>query len=368
MRPNLKQPFVQNKDPRAGLSVVSDLSATSRTVLPEVAARSSFKDSLGLAAGIIGAALLGAITLLMMNNQRVKSEQTQNAQNGSDLALRPQISQSGTVMDFPSQPLMNEPPPQIVELPPQPQPPSTPPVIIPQDQARSNVLVYDSSRAVGNDADALQADQKRSNALSGAGTVDELTGFDPNRQVRSTQISNPTTTVPQGTFIPAVLETALNSDLPGYTRAMVSRDVRGFDGSRVLIPRGTRLIGTYRSGLTSGQKRLFITWTRLIRPDGASMALSDPSTDNLGQAGQTGEVNNHFFKRFGSAMLLSIIGGLASSQGDGDSSTIIIGTASGVNNAATAALQADSTVSPTIKVAQGTPIQVFSSRDLDFAK
>ena len=63
-----------------------------------------------------------------------------------------------------------------------------------------------------------------------------------------------------------MLETAIDTDLPGYVRAVVSRDVKSFDGAHVLIPRSTRLIGQYKSGLATGQTRAYIIWTRLIRP------------------------------------------------------------------------------------------------------
>src|SRR5690606_4525470 len=87
---------------------------------------------------------------------------------------------------------------------------------------------------------------------------------------------DPRTTVTQGTMIPAVLETAINTDVPGYVRAVVSQDVRSFDGTRILVPRSSRLIGQYQSGLQAGQKRAYVIWTRLIRPDGISVALASP--------------------------------------------------------------------------------------------
>ena len=88
---------------------------------------------------------------------------------------------------------------------------------------------------------------------------------------------NPATTVTEGTMIPAVLETAINTDVPGYVRAVVSQDVRSFDGTTVLIQRGSRLIGQYQSGVQQGQKRAYVVWTRLIRPDGASINIASPA-------------------------------------------------------------------------------------------
>ena len=123
--------------------------------------------------------------------------------------------------------------------------------------------------------DDLSADDKFADRVAAA----------ENAPARAVRISNSSYTVPQGAIIAGVLETAINSDLPGYVRAVVSRDVMGFDGRRVLIPSGSRLIGQYRSGLAAGQSRAFIVWTRLTRPDGVTVSLGSPVTDPLGRAG-----------------------------------------------------------------------------------
>ena len=124
---------------------------------------------------------------------------------------------------------------------------------------------------------------------------------------RAGMFANRGTTVPQGTLIPAVLETALDSTRPGFARAIVSRDVRGFDGSRVLIPRGSRLIGEYRSDVQPGQHRALVNWTRLIRPDGVTIAIGSPAADTLGGGGIRANVNSHFFARFAGAILQSVL-------------------------------------------------------------
>jgi type IV secretion system protein VirB10 len=192
-------------------------------------------------------------------------------------------------------------------------------------------------------------------------------GGDAPPSARASSLTDPRSMVVQGTIIPAVLETALNSDLPGYARAIVSRDVRGFDGSVVVIPRGSRLIGQYKSGVATGQSRAFIVWSRLIRPDGVSVQLASPVADASGQSGLSGKVDRHFVQRFGSAVLLSVVSGVAGSLGDGTSSTVVIGGSAGAQSAAGQALASDSKISPTIRVPQGTPIQVFTARDLDFS-
>lgn len=174
--------------------------------------------------------------------------------------------------------------------------------------------------------------------------------------------------IPQGAIIGAVMETALNSDLPGFARATVLRDVRSFDGSAVLIPAGSRIIGQYKSGVAQGASRVFVLWTRLIRPDGVSIELASPATDELGRAGISGKVNRHFLQRYGGGILTSVISGAISAAAASLSggSTIIVGSA---GEAASLARQAGRTddIPPTITTRQGANVRIFVARDLDFS-
>lgn len=171
--------------------------------------------------------------------------------------------------------------------------------------------------------------------------------------------------IPQGAVIPAVLETAINSDLPGYTRAIVSLDVRSFDGRTVLIPRGSRLIGQYRSAISMGQSRAFVVWSRVTRPDGVSVQIGSPGTDELGRAGLTGEIDRHFFSRFAGSILLSVLNAGVAAVGT-PTTTIAIGSPGQAAGAAQSA-QMGENIPPTIKVAQGEAIRIFVARDLDFS-
>jgi type IV secretion system protein VirB10 len=165
-------------------------------------------------------------------------------------------------------------------------------------------------------------------------------------------------------MIPAVLETAINTDVPGYVRALVSQDVRSFDGKRVLIPRSSRLIGQYQSGVQQGQRRAYVIWTDLIRPDGVTVKLQSPAVGFDGTTGLAGDVDTHFFSRFGSSILLSVVGGLGAIASGG--AGLVIGGAS--QSAASTALQQDGQRPPTIRVPMGEPIRVFTARDLDFSR
>lgn len=186
-------------------------------------------------------------------------------------------------------------------------------------------------------------------------------------RARAGALANPSSTVPQGTLIPAVLETAIDSTRPGLARAIVSRDVRGFDGRRVLIPRGSRLIGEYRSDIQPGQRRALVNWTRLIRPDGTTIAIGSPAADPLGRGGINARVNTHFFERFAGAILQSALDigvNLAASRAGSGSFFFLPGAA----QASTSQIVPQRQISPTLTVRAATSISIFVARDLDFGE
>ena len=181
-------------------------------------------------------------------------------------------------------------------------------------------------------------------------------------------------TITEGTVIPAIMETAVNSQLPGLVRALNSADVYSHDGSQLLIPKGSRLVGRYQSSVRRGQVRVFIIWTRIIRADGLSVLINSPGTDPLGRAGLEGDVDTHFFQIFGAAVLLSVLDAgldigveVVKNQGR-NNTTIGHGNIndSGLDRAGEIALQDSIRIQPTIHIDQGTRISIMVARDLDF--
>jgi type IV secretion system protein VirB10 len=168
----------------------------------------------------------------------------------------------------------------------------------------------------------------------------------------------------QGKIIPAILETAINSDLPGMLRASVSESVYSEDGNVLLIPKGSRLIGEYRSGLKRGQSRVFVIWSRMVRPDGIDIKMDSPGTDTLGRAGLGGFVDTHFIERFGSSALLSLIGSFAQQESQNDNQREAV--ADSFNKSAEIALEDSINIAPTIHINQGERINVFVAKDLNF--
>lgn len=337
----------------------------SRTAYPVVGARKGRSDALGLAAGIGFVTLLGAATLWGLNASRM-DDQGAPAANGQPAvpaapvaavpAPAPQV-----VPGVPTAPQPNPAPQPVLAMPPAV---ASAPAANPYASA---TLVFDGSAPLaGLTAPVAAANPAGAGtAAGGSGAADfasRVGGVGGGPAVARSDIE-PKTTVTQGTMIPAVLETAINTDVPGYVRALVSQDVRSFDGTRVLIPRSSRLIGQYQSGLQAGQKRAYVIWTRLIRPDGVSVAIASPGSAFDGSGGIPGKVDSHFFSRFGSAMLLSVIGGL-STVGSGGTAVVL----GGGQSAASTALQQNGQIGPTIRVRPGEPIRVVTARDLDFSQ
>jgi type IV secretory pathway VirB10-like protein len=181
------------------------------------------------------------------------------------------------------------------------------------------------------------------------------------------------TIIAAGNFIHAILEPATNSDLPGSLRAIVSEPVYSEDGANMLIPRGSRLIGEYKSGMQQGQSRIFIVWQRLITPEGVSVQLGSGGVDSLGVSGMGADsIDRHFWERFGTASLLSMIGAgtatLGVSGGDQDNSVSSYRTAiaNSFSQSAGQSLQQDGSIAPTLRTLQGKPIMVFVAKDLQF--
>ena len=127
-----------------------------------------------------------------------------------------------------------------------------------------------------------------------------------------------------GTVIPATMIGSVNSDLPGQLLAQVSNNVYDTATGRfIVIPQGAKLLGVYNSHVTTGQERVLVAWTRIIFPDASSVDLGRmPGADEGGTAGLHDEVNNHFWKVWSNALLLSAFSaGIQLSQGNGNNQT-----------------------------------------------
>ncbi|MCP3960777.1 MAG: TrbI/VirB10 family protein [bacterium] len=181
----------------------------------------------------------------------------------------------------------------------------------------------------------------------------------------------------QGTVIRAQLLTEINSDLPGQVLAHISSDVRdSLNYRHLLLPRGTKLVGAYDSGLEIGQNRLAVVWIRFLLPDGSAIDVSDlPAVDAQGRSGLNDRVDHHTARIFGNALLLSLLSaGFEAAQPGGNelglsAGELAIGGASReLERASAEILRRNGSIPPTVRIRAGTAFNVFLTGDLTFAE
>ena len=178
-----------------------------------------------------------------------------------------------------------------------------------------------------------------------------------------------------GSVIPATLLTGINSDLPGTISAEVRQQV--YDSRNpdiVLIPQGTRLVGAYSSGVAYGQQRVLVAWKQMIYPNGAMINLKGmEGTDEQGQAGFADQVDNHYMRIFGSAILMSLLGAGAELSQPQNSSALTTPTAMQVGTAAMAQqldtvgtnlLNKNLNIQPTLNIRPGYVFDVLVNRTM----
>jgi len=231
-----------------------------------------------------------------------------------------------------------------------------------QARITSPIIAFGGS---GGANDATASEQRR---LDGS-TDFVRNGAAPAEVTQAQLIVNPSNTVIQGTMIQAVLDTAIDSSLAGQVRAIISEDVHAYDGSRILIARGSRLIGRYQSGVDIAQQRITIAWDRIILPDNQTVEISAFGGDQLGRSGTTGFVDSRFGARFGSAALISLIGTLptvaAGSSEDETTSDVLENIGEDLQDSAQSVICEYLSIAPVIYVDQGSRVTVMVDRDLE---
>jgi type IV secretion system protein VirB10 len=172
--------------------------------------------------------------------------------------------------------------------------------------------------------------------------------------------------LPKGAFIDCTLETAIDSTLPGMTTCVTATDTFSADGSVVLLERGTKLVGETRGQVQQGMARVFVLWTEARTPGGVVVPLDSPGTDELGRSGLTGEVDRHFWDRFGAAILVSTIdGALQTAAQKGGGSTVVLNP-TGSQEVLTEILRSTVSIPPTVTKKNGERVEVLVARDIDF--
>lgn len=323
----------------------------------------------------------------------------------TDTTTQPSVPSGDGVVAEGGDSIVPPPPPQALEVPPPPPPP--PPPALPSLPSTTGVPALPTPGTSGNEASEKKLNIPKprlespmliatgstvgkilqGGAENAAGAVKPLEKTSA-PQVDATKAGDPENLIAQGKIIDAVLETAINTDLSGILRAIVSHDIYAESGKRILVPKGSRLIGSYDTDIKQGQSRVYIIWNRVIRPDGIDLVISSPGSDQLGRAGTEGKVDSKYFEIFGNSILFSTIAvafafgaeevtgakGLSERESSTGSITTTgkasdVAIAGGVNDIGEVAKNLGTQllgVKPTITIDQGTRVKVFVNRDVVF--
>jgi type IV secretion system protein VirB10 len=175
----------------------------------------------------------------------------------------------------------------------------------------------------------------------------------------------------RGIIIPCAQRTKIVTTYPGVTSCIVTKDVYSADGRTLLIERGSEATGEQRTALMQGQARIFVLWSRIDMPNGVTIPLDSPGSDSLGASGLDAYVDTHFWDRFGGAIMVSLIGdfGQAASNrslGSGNNQIQFSNTSSAGQSLADDTLKNTIDIPPTAYSNQGSALNIFVARDVDF--
>lgn len=175
--------------------------------------------------------------------------------------------------------------------------------------------------------------------------------------------------ISKGTVIDCILETRLDTTVPGFTSCVIPRDIYSQDGKVLLVERGTKAVGEYQGGVANGLARIFVLWTELRTPEGVIVSIASPAADALGGAGMGGYVDFHWWKRFGNAFLFSMVSSAFdfATAKEADNNGDFQMNDSGMQEIIQEAMRQAGNIPPTLYKNQGEHVSVFVARDIDFS-
>jgi type IV secretion system protein VirB10 len=328
--------------------------------------------------GLVGVVALGFVWFNALYSHKPKTDvqPTTYAQGGEEYTAPPPASPKAAPVPIPAMPAPSE---QSALVSGQPQ----------QSPATAPIMAFSGSDNIVPVAAPATPPAPTTDAATPSGS--QLLGPDNSPLAQrlkptvlspetATVLQNPDMVITEGTMIPCVLQTAIDSTLPGLVTCVVPIDIRGTTGNVVLLDRGTKIVGQIESGVMQGQNRVFVDWTRAETPDHVLVTLDSPGSDELGRAGLPGAVNNHFWERFGGALMLTFVQGAldaatieAAGQGNANSTTqqaglgFVYAAQSNGQSVANTALQNTINIPPTLTKNQGDTVSLIVAHDLDFS-
>jgi type IV secretion system protein VirB10 len=202
-------------------------------------------------------------------------------------------------------------------------------------------------------------------AAKGPSDFSDQLGHSAIQTVRATMVADRNLLLSAGTVIPCTLQTAINSTQAGFVSCVINHDVYSENGRIVLLDKGTKVLGQYSGGITQGQARLFVVWTRALTPRGVAIDLGSPAADSLGRAGLPGGVDTQFWARFGVGLVISVLEDASqiasrSLAGEGSNTTQVPSTTGST------VLNQTMQIRPILKKNQGDTAAIFVAKDFDF--
>lgn len=261
-----------------------------------------------------------------------------------------------------------------------------PEILAPQPEPKKIPKIIKSSKVVGNpanitndalglveymkDADAKKQKEEKNKNLENMGDV-----YSPSAAYFSNFDQN--LLLPKGAYIGCSLKTKLVSDLGGGIACVISNDVYSNNGKTLLIEKGSLVTGNYKgASLKEGQERIYVIWQEIRTPNNIVIPVYSGASDELGAAGASGEVDNHYLKRFGAAILISLINdstkalsqnlNRTNKNNDGNNN-VQITTVDKADEMAKKVLEKMIDISPTLYKNQGDIIGIYVNRDIDFS-
>jgi type IV secretion system protein VirB10 len=235
---------------------------------------------------------------------------------------------------------------------------------------RSSLIAYGSERdsgysgaRTGDNGGVANAGRQPSAPATNLDTLRQASAIG---QAQARPLPDRNFLITAGSFIPCVLQSAMDSSQPGYVSCIVPRNIYSDNGRVVLMEKGTKIVGEYQGGLNRGQYRLFVLWTRAVTPRGIAIDVASPATDALGRGGVDGRVDNFFWQRFGTALLFSLVEDAATvgSEAVGNSAS---NTTRVPSDAASTILQQNSQIKPVLRKNQGEDVGITVAQDFDFS-
>lgn len=320
--------------------------------------------------------LLGAVVLLLLflaywliSNAGRKNDQPQPRE------------EKVTVAEAPASLALPQLPPARAQLPaaqPIPLMPPPTPTPVPNMQAPTPSGPTLLQRRIAASTDAGDGGPSNSEAASRQALGKNLPGNVDSIPATAQPLPHPDTLMQRGTYIRCVLETRIISDIPGFSTCLVTDPVYSFNGHTLLLPKGSKLLGSYSGGPTGDREA--VIWDRIITPTGIDVNMSSPGIDNLGGTGVPGHYDAHWGKRIGSALLISLLSDAFKYEAaeHGPRSTSISNgvvtqtpfesnTAQTIQNLANQAVREAANRPPTVTINQGTVIYVYVTKDVDFS-